>query len=65
MAVGMYFHVRQGAKTTPVFYLLLDDTSKFGLFTIRWHSATRKQLFLYPQGDRSFWQIQKKDKHQH
>ena len=28
-------------------------TSKFGLLTIRWHSATRKHLFLYPQGGRS------------
>ena len=28
-------------------------TSKFGLLTIRQHSATRKHLFLYPQGDRS------------
>ena len=28
-------------------------TSKFGLITIRQHSATRKHLFLYPPGDRS------------
>ena len=26
-------------------------TSKFGLLTIREHSAARKHLFLYPQGD--------------
>ena len=28
-------------------------TFKFGLLTIRQHSATRKHLFPYPQGDRS------------
>ena len=27
-------------------------TSKFGILTIRQHSATRKHLFLYPPGDR-------------
>ena len=32
---------------------ILVATSKFGVLTIRWHSATRKHLFLYPQGDRS------------
>ena len=28
-------------------------TSRFGLFTIKQHSATRKHLSLYPQEDRS------------
>ena len=32
---------------------LLFATSLFGLITIRWHSTTRKHLFLHPQGDRS------------
>ena len=32
---------------------LLAITSKFGLLTIRRHSATRKRLSLYPQGGRS------------
>ena len=42
---------------------LLVATSKFGLLTIRWHSAARKHLFLYPQGDRSGLGKPKKDKH--
>ena len=48
------------------FYLLslLVATSNFGLLTIRRHSATRKHLFLYPQGDRSGLKKPKKDKHQ-
>ena len=44
-----------GTKTTLV-YLPADGcplvtTYKFDLLTIRWHSATRKHLFLYPQGE--------------
>ena len=58
VAVGTHFHVRHGTKTTPVFFTcwwrsLLVTTSKFSLLTIRWHSATRDHLLLYPQGDRS------------
>ena len=57
-------------KTTPAFlpadgeasWSLLPST---GLFTIRQHSATRKHLPLYPQGDRSGLRKLKKDKHQH
>ena len=42
---------------------LLVATSKFGLLTIRWHSALRKHLFLYPKVDS--WALRKptKDKH--
>ena len=59
-----------GTKTTRVFVRadeesLLVATSKFGLLTIRWHSATRKHVFQYPQGDRSGLRKPKKDKHQH
>ena len=51
-----HFHARHGTKTSPVFCWwrsLLVTTSKFGLLTIRQHSATRKHLFLHPQGERS------------
>ena len=37
-------------------------TSKFSLLPIRWHSATRKHLFPYPQGDRSGLRKPKMDK---
>ena len=40
-------------------------TSKFGLLTIRWPSATRKNLFLYPHCDKSGLRKPKKDKNQH
>ena len=36
-----------------------------GLLTISRHSATRKHLFLYPQGDRSGLRNPKIDKDQH
>ena len=55
-------------KLPQYFYLLMEKpfaTSKFDLLTIRWHSATRKHLFPYPQGDRSGLGKPKKDKHQH
>ena len=32
---------------------LLVASSKFGIFTIKGHCATRENLFLYPQGDKS------------
>ena len=35
-------------------------TSKFDLLSIRWHSTTRKHLFLYPQGNRSGLRMPKK-----
>ena len=43
----------------------LDTTFKFSLLAIKQHSATRKYLLLYPQGDRSCLRKAKKDKHQH
>ena len=56
-------------KLPQCFYLLMEKALvhyfKFGLLTIRWHSAIRKHLFLYPQGDRSGLRKPKKDKHQH
>ena len=43
-----------GTKTTPVFLPADGEasvtTSKFGLLTIRQHSATRRHIFPYPQG---------------
>ena len=44
IAVGTHFYAWHGTKTTMVF--LSPDT-------IRRHSATRKNVFLYPQGDKS------------
>ena len=44
---------------------LLVTTSKFGLLTIRKHNASRKHLFLYPQGGMSGPRKPKKNKHQH
>ena len=55
---------KHGTKTTPVFLPADGEASKFGLFTTRQHSATRKHLFLYPQGDGSGLGKPKKDKHQ-
>ena len=60
----LHFHVRHCTKTTQYFYLVREKplvaASKLGLLTIRWHSATRKHLFLYPQGDRSDWRKPKR-----
>ena len=44
---------------------LLVGASTFGLLTVRRYSATRKHLFLYPQGDRSGLRKPKKDKRKH
>ena len=41
-----------------------DFISKFSFVSIRQHIATRKHLFLYPQGDRSGLRKPKKVKHQ-
>ena len=52
-----HFYVQCGTETLGIFICWwrsgLVVTSKFSLLTIRWHSATRKHLFLYPQNDRS------------
>ena len=42
-------------KLPQYFYLLMEKPLDcyFGFFTIKHHSATRKDLFPYPQGDRS------------
>ena len=48
-----------GTLTTLVFLLADGEVSwslllnSVSLLSIRWHSATRKHLFLYPHGDRS------------
>ena len=39
---------------------LLVATSKFDLVIIRWHKATGKHLFLYPQGDKVRFEKAKK-----
>ena len=53
-------------KLPQYFYLLIESllvaTSKFGLLTARQHSATRKHLFPYPQGDKSGQRKPKKEK---
>ena len=51
MAVGTDFHAQHGTETILVFLPADGEvaTSKFGFLTIRWYSATRKHLFLYPQ----------------
>ena len=53
--------VNMALKLPRYFYLLMEKplvaTSKFGLLTIKWHSATRKHLFLYAQGDRSGFEV--------
>ena len=52
-----HFYVQRGTEALGIFMCWwrsgLVVTSKFSLLTIRWHSATRKHLFLYPQNDRS------------
>ena len=56
MAVGTHFHLQHGTKTMLVFLLadgsisFLVATFKFGLLSIRPHSATRKHLLLYVEG---------------
>ena len=45
------FHVLHGTKATLGFLAADVATSKFGLLISSWHSATRKQMFLYPQDD--------------
>ena len=51
-------------KLAWYFYLLIEkvNTSKSGLLTIRCHSATRKHLFWYPEGETPGLRKGKKDK---
>ena len=50
-----HFHAQYSSKITGIFICrwksILFTTFKFGLLTIKWHSTTRKRLFLYPQSD--------------
>ena len=70
IAVGTQFHARHGTKTTPVF-LLVDRKASWSLLQSSVSllsgstSATKKNLFLYPEGERSGLRKPKKDKHQH
>ena len=58
IALGTHFHAWHDIKTTPVF-LPADGKASWR------QSATRKQVFLYPQGRRSGVRKTKKDKHQY
>ena len=56
IAVGMHFYVRTWHYNYPSVFTcwwrsLFVATSTFSLLTIRRHSATRKHLLLYPEGD--------------
>ena len=57
IAAGSHFHAWHDSKPTSTFYLLmekpLDCCFQVCLLIIRCHSAPRKHVFLYPQGDRS------------
>ena len=58
IAVRMHFYAQTWHWNYPNIFTcwwrsLLVATSKLSLLTIRRHSATRKHLFPYPQGDRS------------
>ena len=55
---------RSSCRDTFIWWLriLLIAASKFGLLAIKPLSATRKHLFLYPQGDRLSLRKPQKDK---
>ena len=58
IVVGTNFHAQQTLKRHQHFCLLIEKcclfaTSNFSLLTLTQHSATRKHLFLYSQGNRS------------
>ena len=58
IAVGVHFLAQHSNKTIPLFLPAHGEAAwslfpVLGLLTIRRHSATRKHLFPYPQGDRS------------
>ena len=69
IAVGTHVHAQHGAKPTLVFSPADAEASwllhLFDLLTIWWHSATRKHLFLYLQGDRPGLRKPKRDNQQH
>ena len=52
IALGTHFHARHDTITCR-WRIFLVATFKFGLLTIRWHSATIEHLFLCPQRSRS------------
>ena len=67
-AVGAHCHEQHGTKTIPAFSPTDGEVSRSllsRLLTFRRHSATRKHLFLFPQGDRSGQRKPKNNKHQH
>ena len=59
--------VNMALKLPQYFYLLMEKPLghyfQVQSLTIRWHIATRKHMFQYPQGDRSGLRKSKKDKH--
>ena len=64
IAVGTHFYVRYSINTNSVF--LLADREAFlpllpsSVSLLGWHSAKRKHLFVYPQGQ--LWKSQKRIK---
>ena len=60
IAVGTHFHAQQGTKTTLVFLPANGEISWTLLPNLVWHSATRKQLFLYTQVTDQLWENQKR-----
>ena len=65
IAVGTHYHAWYGHGPYIFARSLLVATSKFSLRTTRQHSATRKHLLLYLQGDRSSLKKPKKGKHEY
>ena len=64
IALGIHFH-GYGTKTTQYFYLLIEKHlgcyfHVWSLLTLRQHSATRKHLFLHPQGYRTGQEAKKR-----
>ena len=70
IVAGMHFHVQPGTKSCYL-YLLMEKPlgHYFQIWSLKYqaaqHRATKKHLFLYPQGDGSGLRKPKKDKHQH
>ena len=65
---GCTYMCERCTKTTLVFLPADGEPSWLllpGLLTITWHSASRKYLFLYPEGDRLGLRKPKRDMHQH